>query len=88
MTDNPYVEARLAMDGLVHRGEIHTAPITNRMTHTPDIGLDELQLLECEYQGHMVVDNTLSHVSDQSLTAEVVQWQGLQKHFKVAQELI
>jgi hypothetical protein len=27
MTDNPYVEARMAMDGPVHRGEIHAAAV-------------------------------------------------------------
>jgi hypothetical protein len=42
MTDNPYVEARLAMDGPVHRGDIHAAAVTDRIVPRPTIGPDEL----------------------------------------------
>jgi hypothetical protein len=88
MTDNPYVEAQMAMDGPVHRGEIHAAAIHNRVGQTPEIGPDELWLLDCGYQDWMMVDEAIAHVGDRSLTAEVMRWQGLQKRMKAAQESI
>jgi hypothetical protein len=88
MTDNPYVEAWMTMDGPVHRGEIHAAAVHDRVGWTPDIGPDELRLLDCSYQDWIMVDEAIAHVGDQSLTAEVVRWQGLQNRMKAAQELI
>jgi hypothetical protein len=64
MTDNPYVEARLAMDGPVHRGEIHAAAVTDRVAPRPTMGPDELRLLDQEYQDWMVVDNALTTIQD------------------------
>jgi hypothetical protein len=88
MTDNPYVEARLSMDGQVHRGEIHAAAFTDRVAPQPTIGPDELQLLDCEYQDWMVVDDVLATIQDRLLTAEVIRWQALQKQYKTIQESI
>jgi septal ring factor EnvC (AmiA/AmiB activator) len=55
---------------------------------TPDIGPDELRLLDRSYQDWMMVDEAIAHVGDRSLTAEVMRWRGLQKCMKVAQESI
>jgi hypothetical protein len=88
MTDNPYVEAQLAMDRPVHRGEIHAAAVTDCTTHMPEIGPDELRLLEVTYANMMMVDEAVAHVGDWSLTAEVVRWHGLQKRLEAAQESI
>jgi hypothetical protein len=88
MTDNPYVEARLAMDGPVHRGEIHAAAVTDRVAPRPTIGPDELQLLDREYQDWMVVDDALTTLQDRSLTTEVIRWRALQKRYKTIQESI
>jgi hypothetical protein len=88
MTDNPYVEARLAMDGPVHRGEIHAAAVTDRVAPRPTIGPDELRLLDREYQDWMVVDDALTTLQDRSLTAEVIRWRALQKQYKTIQESI
>jgi hypothetical protein len=82
MTDNPYVEARMTMDGPVHRGEIHAAAVHNRAGRTPDIGPDELRLLDRNYQDWIMVDEAIAHVGDRSLTAEVMRWRGLQKRMK------
>jgi hypothetical protein len=88
MTDNPYVEAQMTMDGPVHRGEIHTAAVHDRVGCTPDIGPDELRLLDRSYQDWIMVNEAIAHVGDRSLTAEVVRWHRLQKQMKAAQELI
>jgi hypothetical protein len=88
MTDNPYVEAWMAMDAPVHRGEIHAAAIHNQVGQTPEIGLDELHLLDRGYQDWMMVNEAIAHVGDRSLTAEVMRWWGLQKHMKAVQESI
>jgi hypothetical protein len=88
MTNNPYVEARLEMDGLVHRGKIHAAVVTDHTTHKPEIGPDELWLLEMNYTNAMLVDEAVAHVGNRSLTAEVVRWCSLQKQMKTAQESI
>jgi hypothetical protein len=88
MTDNPYIEARMTMDGPVHRGEIHTATIHDQVGRTPDIGLDELRLLDRSYQDWIMVDKAIAHIGDQSLTAEVMRWRGIQKRMKVVQESI
>jgi hypothetical protein len=76
MTDNPYVEARMTMDGPVHRGEIHAAAVHDRVGRTPDIGPDELRLIDCSYQDWIMVDEAIAHIGDRSLTAEVMRWQG------------
>jgi hypothetical protein len=88
MTDNPYVEARMTMDGPVHRGEIHAAAVNDWVGRTPDIGPDELCLLDRSYQDWIMVDEAIAHVGDRSLTAEVMRWRGLQKRMKAAQESI
>jgi hypothetical protein len=88
MTDNPYVEARMMMDGPVHRGEIHAAAVHDRVGRTPDIGPDELHLLDCSYQDGVMVDEAIAHVGDRSLTAEVMRWHRLQKRMKAVQESI
>jgi hypothetical protein len=88
MTDNPYVEACMAMDGPVHCGEIHAAAVLDRVGRTPDIRPDELRLIDQSYQDWMMVDEAIAHVGDRSLTAEVKRWWGLQKWMKAAQESI
>jgi hypothetical protein len=88
MTDNPYVEAQMAMDGLVHRGEIHAAAATDQVERTLDIGPDKLHLLDRGYQDWMMVDEAIAHVGDRSLTAEVMRWRRIQKRMKAAQESI
>jgi hypothetical protein len=88
MTDNPYVKARMAMDGPIHRGEIHAAAVHDRVGLTPEIGPDKLQLLDCSYQDWIMVDKAIAHVGDRSLTAEVMRWRGLQKRMKAVQESI
>jgi hypothetical protein len=88
MTDNPYVEAQMTMDGPVHWGEIHAAAVHDRVGRTLDIGLDELRLIDRSYQDWIMVDEAIAHVGDRSLTAEVMRWRGLQKRMKAAQELI
>jgi hypothetical protein len=88
MTDNPYVEAQMAMDGPVHRGEIHAAAIQDQVGRMPEIGPDELQLLDRGYQDWIMVDEAIANVGDRSLTAEVMRWRGLQKRMKAAQESI
>jgi hypothetical protein len=88
MTDNPYMEARMAMDRPVHRGEIHAAAATDRVGRTPDIGPYELHLLDRSYTDWMMVDEAIAHVGDRSLTAEVMRWRGLVKRMKAAQESI
>jgi hypothetical protein len=65
MTDNPYVEARMTMDGPVHRGEIHAAAVHDRVGRTPDIGPDELRLLDRSYQDWIMVDEAIAHVGGQ-----------------------
>jgi hypothetical protein len=60
MTDNPYVEARMAMDGPVHRGEIHAAAVTDRLGRTPEIGPDELRLLDRSYPDWVLVDEAIA----------------------------
>jgi hypothetical protein len=76
------------MDGPVHRGEIHAAAVHDRVGRTPDIGPDELRLLDRSYQDWIMVDEAIAHVGDRSLTAEVMRWRGLQKRMKAAQESI
>jgi hypothetical protein len=88
MTDNPYVEAQMAMDGPVHRGEIHAAAATDRVGRMPEVGPDELRLIDRGYQDWMMVDEAIAHVGDRSLTAEVIRWRGLQKRMKAVQESI
>jgi hypothetical protein len=88
MTNNPYVEAWLSMDGLVHCGEIHAAAVMDCVTQTPEIGLDKLHILECKYQDWMLVDKVIANIEDWSLMAEILQWQGLQKCCEVMQESI
>jgi hypothetical protein len=88
MTDNPYLEARMAMDGPVHQGKIHAAAATNRVGRTLEVGPDKLRLLDRSYQDWMMVDEAIAHVGDRSLTAEVMRWRGLQKWMKAAQESI
>jgi hypothetical protein len=88
MTNNPYVEVHMSMDGPVHRGEIHAAAIHDRVGRTPDIGPDELRLLDRSYQDWIMVDEAIAHVGDRSLTVEVLRWRGLQKQMKAAQESI
>jgi hypothetical protein len=63
MTDNPYVEAQMAMDGPVHRGEIHAAAI-RQVGRTPEIGPDELHLLDRRYQDWIMVDEAIANVGD------------------------
>jgi hypothetical protein len=88
MTNNPYVEARMAMDGPMHCGEIHAAAAHDQVGQMPEIGPDELHLLDCSYQDWIMVDEAIAHVGDCSLTAEVMRWCGLQKRMKAAQESI
>jgi hypothetical protein len=88
MTDNPYIEAHMTMDGPVHRGEIHAAAVHDRVGQTPEVGPDELRLIDCSYQDWIMVDEAIAHIGDQSLTAEVMRWRGLQKRMKAVQELI
>jgi hypothetical protein len=76
------------MDRPVHRGEIHTAAVTDWVAPRPTIGPDKLQLLNHEYQDWMIVDNALATLQDRSLTAEVIWWRVLQKQFKTIQESI
>jgi hypothetical protein len=78
----------MAMDGPVHQGEIHAAAVHNWVGRTPEIGPDELQLLDRGYQDWLMVDEAIAHVGDRSLTTEVMRWQGLQKCMKAVQELI
>jgi hypothetical protein len=62
MTNNLYVEACLAMDRLVHHGEIHAVAVTDHTTRMPEIGPDKLQLLEQSYQDWMMVDDAVVQV--------------------------
>jgi hypothetical protein len=46
----------------------------DRVGRTPDIGPDELRLLDRSYQDWIMVDEAIAHVGDRSLTAEVMRW--------------
>jgi hypothetical protein len=87
MMDNPYVEARLEMDGPVHRGKIHAAAITDRTMPRLVMGANKLRLIDCDYQD-WIVDDALVQIGDRSLMAEVIRWRALQKRFKTIQESI
>jgi hypothetical protein len=58
MTDNLYVEARMAMDGPIHRGEIHSATVHDRVGQTPEIGSDKLHMLDYNCQLTLVMDRS------------------------------
>jgi hypothetical protein len=69
-------------------GKSMQLPSMIRVGRTPDIGPDELRLLDRSYQDWIMVDEAIAHVGDHSLTAEVMRWRGLQKRMKAAQESI
>jgi hypothetical protein len=86
--DNPYVEARLEMDSLVYRGEIHATPVNNRDDAHPELTNESLQMLELGCRDHNAVEDTLGRVGDQLLGAEVMRWNTLKKKIKHIQDQI
>jgi hypothetical protein len=69
--DNPYVEARLEMDGPVYRSEIHATPVNDRDDTHPELTNESLCLLELGYRDRNAVEDALGRVGDRSLGAEV-----------------
>jgi hypothetical protein len=63
--DNPYIEARLEMDGPVYRGEIHATPVNDRDDTHPELTNESLQMLKPGYQDHNAVEDALGRVGDQ-----------------------
>jgi hypothetical protein len=51
------------MDGPVHWGEIHAATTTDQVGQTPEVGPDELCLLDHGYQDWMMVDEAICYDS-------------------------
>jgi hypothetical protein len=47
--DNPYIEARLEMDGPVYRGEIHATPVNDQDDAHPELTNESLHMLELGY---------------------------------------
>jgi hypothetical protein len=86
--DNPYVEARLEMDGPVYRGEIHATPVNDRDDAHPELTNESLQMLEPGYRDHTDVDDALGCVGDRSLGAEVMRWNMLKKKVRCIQDQI
>lgn len=74
MTDNPYVVARLTMNGPDYQGELHTMPYVG--TEPVDTLTDEaMRMLEPEFPAANFINEVLLHISDQTLRAEVIQYQ-------------
>jgi hypothetical protein len=86
--DNPYVEARLEMDGPVYRGEIHATPVNNRDNTHPELTNDSLQMLELGYRDCNAVEDALGHVGDRLLGAKVTRWNALKQKTKHIQDQI
>jgi hypothetical protein len=86
--DNPYIEARLEMDGLVYRGEIHATPVNNRDDAHPELTNESLQMLEPGYRDRNAVEDALGRVGDWSLGAEITRWNALKKKVKCIQDQI
>jgi hypothetical protein len=86
--DNPYVEARLEMDGPVYRGEIHATPINDRDDAHPELTNESLRMLELGYQDRSAVEDALGRVGDRLLGAEVTRWNALKKKSKRIQDQI
>jgi hypothetical protein len=86
--DNPYVEARLEMDGPVYCGEIHATPVNNRDDAHPELTNESLQMLEPGYRDRSAVKDALGRVGDRSLGAEVTRWNTLKKKVKHLQDQI
>jgi hypothetical protein len=86
--DNPYVEARLEMDGPVYRSEIHATPVNDRDDAHPELTNESLRLLELGYRDRNAVEDALGRVGDRSLGAEVTRWNALKKKTKHIQDQI
>jgi hypothetical protein len=86
--DNPYVEARLEMDGPVYCSEIHATPVNNQDDAHPELTNESLQMLEPGYRDRNAVKDALGRVGDQSLGAEVTRWNVLKKKVKHIQDQI
>jgi hypothetical protein len=69
--DNPYVEARLEMDGPVYHSEIHAMPVNDRDDAHPELTNESLRMLEPGYCDRSAVEDALGRVGDWSLGAEV-----------------
>jgi hypothetical protein len=86
--NNPYIEARLEMDGPVYHGEIHAAPINNQNDAHPELTNELTQMLEPSYRDRNAVEDALGCVGDQSLEAEVKRWNTIKKKVKCVQDQI
>ena len=73
MTNNPYVIARLTANGPDYRGELHVTPYTG--TEPVDVLTDEaMRMLEPEFPAAEFVSDTLRHIGDRTLWAEVIRY--------------
>jgi hypothetical protein len=86
--NNPYVEARLEMDGPVYRGEIHATPVNDRDDAHPELTNESLRMLKPGYRDRNAVKDALGRVGDQSLGAEVTRWNALKKKVTHIQDQI
>ena len=71
MTDNPYVVGHLLMNGPDYWGELHVAPIDDPKALIEPITDEAIWMLSVDFPAMHHVDDALTHISDQSLIAEV-----------------
>ena len=73
MTSNPYVVAQLTANGPDYRGELHATPYNG--TEPVNVLTDEaMRMLEPEFPAAELVSNSLHHMGDRTLWAEVIQY--------------
>ena len=88
MTDNPYIEARMDMDTLVFRGEIHAAPIVDTNAPPQELTFEILRMFEQDFNQAEQVEDAIARIADRSLQAKVRRWQGLKKCIKTVKDRI
>ena len=70
MTNNPYIVARLTMNGPNYWGELHTTPYMG--TEPIDTLTDKaMHMLEPEFPAANFINKALLHISNQTLQAKV-----------------
>ena len=80
MTNDPYTYGMINSEGEVFKGLVHAAPVLD-ITHVPHITLEDLVSLHFDYPDASHINNTLVHVGDRSLVAEVHRFCHIKKWF-------
>ena len=74
MTDNPYIVARLTMNGPNYQNKLHVTPYTG--TEPIDTLTDKaMHMLEPEFLAANFINKALLRIGDQMLQAKVVRYQ-------------